>query len=72
MDEANRESTKPHKLIDSFQLRQEAHVQVVPHLQPVPATTVLGQLHGLHSQCSPHGHVEWLIFAPPSLFVHLY
>jgi len=43
---------------DSFQMRQEAQVQVVPHLQPVPATTVLGQLHGLHSQCSPHGHVE--------------
>lgn len=43
------------------------------HLQPVPAATVLGHEHGLHSQCSPHEHVKWSV--PPeaaSPLVHLY
>lgn len=53
--------------------RQISHRQSSPHLHlPLPTpTTALGQVHGSHPQCSPHGHCRCATSPPAVAVAHL-
>jgi hypothetical protein len=55
---------------------QVGQAQSAPHLQealPTPVvTTLLGHVHGLQPQCSPHEHLLCPAPSPPVAFIELH